>query len=96
MFVQEFLHTDDARIAVWTLEGTYKTALRLEKYADGFLLSGLETAQDARRKGYAYSLLHAVIQECKNLKQCKLYSHVRKSNRASIQLHEKTQNLSNY
>lgn len=82
---QVFFSTAGAVCAVWETEGVYAAALRLEPYRDGLLLEGLETAPALRRKGYAKSLVSAVQRE---YPQCKIYSHVRRDNTASLHLHK--------
>ena len=74
--------------ALWVSEGRYCSALRLEPYNDGYLLSGLETPREARRKGYANALIRSVLQYVAHNGGTKLYSHVDKNNAASLALHE--------
>ena len=61
------------------------SAVRFEKWKDGFLLEGLETHPDHRRKGYGYALMQAALKEVTG----KVYSHVAKENVPSLALHEK-------
>ena len=78
---------DNAAIfAVWMSEGVYVAALRIEPYADGFLLSCLETAPEMRRRGYAAALIQGTV-SCLSQQGGKLYSHVDKKNTASLNLH---------
>lgn len=79
-----FFRTAGAYYAVWTLEGRYVSALRLEPYRDGLLLEALETAPEMRRKGYAAALIRAVLEE---VGDTPVYSHVRKRNTASLKAH---------
>ena len=72
--------------AVWAPDGIYRAALRLEPYNDGYLLTALETAPAMRRKGYAEALVRAVLNKFSNIP---IYSHVARSNRASVALHKK-------
>lgn len=88
-FVCDFLRMDQSLIAVWAVESSYKSVLRLEPYLDGFLLTGLETLPEARRKGYAFSLIEAVIAICPDYHIQKLYSHIKRSNHPSLALHNK-------
>ena len=81
-----FFRTPNALCAVWEEKGKYVSALRLEPYKDGFLLEGLETHPDHRKKGYAAALITAVQQ---HLGSVKIYSHVDKKNPASLKTHEK-------
>lgn len=84
---QCFFSTPDAVYALWE-EGTeYVSALRLEPYKDGMLLSALETAPQHRRKGYANRLIDAVLAEFSDVS---IYSHVSKNNVASLAVHEKS------
>ena len=71
--------------AVWEENGQYISALRMEPYQDGFLLSGLETAPQHRRRGYAVKLIEAVLGY---MGSCRIYSHVSKRNAASLRTHE--------
>ena len=72
--------------AVWNFDGRYLAALRLEPYRDGLLITALETAPGARQKGYASSLLAAALQEVKDQK---VYAHVKKNNHISLHVHKK-------
>ena len=86
----EYLHTSlvnrTATVALWSSEGRCMSALRLEQYRDGLLLTSLETRPNDRKKGYATELVRAVLASFINQK---IYSHVFISNHASIALHEK-------
>ena len=81
-----FFPTSGAILALWEMQGKYVCALRLEPYKDGFLLAGLETHPDQRKKGYAATLIAAVQQRMESVK---IYSHVNKRNVASLKTHEK-------
>lgn len=76
-----FFSIEGACYYVLTKDERYLAALRLEPYADGWLLSGLQTHHAHRRKGYGMQLVQAVAQERL------VYSHIRHNNRASIALH---------
>lgn len=82
---QYFFTLNGAVCAVWIENGTYVSALRLEPYKDGLLLTSLETAPAQRRKGYAEKLIRAVLEQFPQ----KIYSHVSKKNVASLAAHEK-------
>lgn len=82
---QVFFRTPNAVYAVWEERGKYFSALRLEPFRDGLLLEALETRPEMRRKGYAKTLIHAVLRQIEDVK---IYSHVRKSNTASLRTHE--------
>lgn len=85
-YLQDVLNRRLAIIALWLAEGRIVAALRLEKYRDGLLLAGLETAPAERRKGYASALVCAVVNHFPN---CKIYSHIFDVNYASAALHIK-------
>lgn len=73
--------------AVWSAEGRCKAALRLIPYRDGYLLTGLETAPDAREQGYAKLLLEASCLYLRDIGCKALYSHVDKRNLPSLRVH---------
>lgn len=72
--------------AVYCLsEGSvYVSALRLEPYRDGSLLTALETAPEHRGRGYAQKLLMGVMEQVDG----KIYSHIDNRNRASLAVHK--------
>lgn len=80
-----FFCVSGAYYAVLEENGRYVSALRMEPYRDGLLLSALETAPDVRRKGYGKTLIQAVLEQ---MTPGKVYSHVSKRNVASLRLHE--------
>lgn len=82
-----FLKDNSAACALWIVDGIYYSALRLERYRDGYLLNSLETAQEARGKGYATNLLRAVVQWLKLQGETKLYSHIDNRNLPSVSVH---------
>ena len=86
-FLRAFFQEPDARYMVWRHQGRYVSALRVEPYADGALIEGLETALESRRRGYAKLLLSNTVEYLKNQGISKIYSHIEKSNTASIQTH---------
>ena len=86
-YLQVFFEDQDARYAVWSSDGAYKAALRMERYRDGIIVTGLETAPGDRRKGYATMLLCSVVEWLKTSGQNRLYSHIKKTNFPSVQLH---------
>lgn len=73
-------------LAVWVESGCYQSAVRLEPYKDGLLVTALETARNVRNKGYAQTLMNAVLQ---NFSAVKIYAHIYADNKISIHLHEK-------
>jgi len=78
-----FFQLENAVYAVWVDQGEYVSALRLEPYQDGWLISALETAPGHRRKGYAAKLLSESLRRIKGT----VYSHVHKRNLPSSKLH---------
>jgi len=81
-----FFREKGAYYALWEENGKYVSALRMIPYSDGLLLHSLHTHPDQRRKGYAASLIRAVLAREGDKK---VYSHVKKENLPSILLHEK-------
>lgn len=81
-----FFAAEDALYCIWRENGIYISALRLERYKDGWLLEALETAPEHRRMGMAAALIRAV-QALGRFD--KIYSHVGKKNEASLGVHEK-------
>ena len=75
----------DGICCVWEKKGRYVAALRLQKWKDGYLLEGLQTHRDHRRKGYAKALITAVLEE---LQLDKIYVHIQRDNIPSIALHQ--------
>ena len=81
---QCFFTRPGSRYFVWEEQGKPVCALRCESYADGMLLTALETAPDCRGKGYATQLLRAVLS---HLEAVKVYVHIHKDNQASLAVH---------
>ncbi len=88
-YLRLFFQDDRVFCAVWEAEGAYKAALRIEPYMDGCIITALETAPEARRMGYGYSLVTKTVDylSCQNVE--KIYAHIQKKNTASLRLHEK-------
>ena len=84
-----FFRQKDSVYALWQVQGRYTAALRLEPYCDGHLLCALETAPELRQKGYATALVCNVIRHLSAQGCGVLYSHVSKSNTASLRTHLK-------
>lgn len=82
---QSFFSTPGALYAVWSQEGCYVSALRLEPYRDGFLMEAVETAPQHRRRGYARKLLTEILSY---MGGHRLYVHIHKRNVPSIRLHQ--------
>ena len=88
-YLKVFFSDKLSRYAVWSEDGAYKAALRLEIYDDGLLLSALETAPESRGKGCASLLIQAVLLELQKGGSGKLYSHIAKTNIKSLSVHQK-------
>lgn len=86
-FLMQFFSEKGSLYAVWFSNNRYCSALRLEPYRDGFILTGLETAADQRKKGYASKLIQAVMQYCEENALLPIYSHIANTNIASIKAH---------
>lgn len=86
-YLQEFFAEPTAQYAVWVHEEHYVAALRIERYNDGLILTALETAPEARRKGFASKLIFSVVDYLHFEGSGKLYSHVSKHNVASLAVH---------
>ena len=84
-----FFRQQDSSYLIWAPDGHYQAALRIEPYLDGLLLCGLETAPDARRKGYATMLIVSAVRHLSESGSGILYSHVSKKNAASLSVHRK-------
>lgn len=84
-----FFKIPGAVYCVWQEAGHYVSALRLEPWKDGLLLTGLETAPEQRGKGYACDLIRGVQAYLAQQGTVRLYSHISKRNDASIGVHEK-------
>ena len=80
-----FFRTDGAYYCLWEDNRQVVSALRMEPYEDGLLLTGLETHPDCRGKGYACALMAAALEQA----QCPVYSHIDRHNFASIAVHKK-------
>lgn len=87
--MEQFFSGEPSQYAIWSLQGHYTAALRIERYQDGYLIAGLETLPCARSKGYATSLLCNVLKYLAKDDTVKIYSHVEKNNYASLNVHER-------
>lgn len=85
-YIRESVQNGSMICAAWAPDGRYKTVLRLEKYMDGYLICGLETALQERKKGYAKSLIAAVLT---SFPGCCFYSHISIRNIVSARVHIK-------
>lgn len=79
--------TAGAKCCLWVHEGVAVSALRLEPYQDGFLLTALETKPECRGQGFAQKLVTGVLE--KTVPGTAVYSHIAKDNLSSIAVHEK-------
>lgn len=84
-YLHAFFGLSGAFVAVWELEGKYCSAVRIEPWRDGYLLSGLSTAPDCRRNGYGLALVRGVLEQLPA--GSRVYSHIEKKNVPSIALH---------
>ena len=75
----------DGICCVWEEKGCYVAALRLQKWQDGWLLEGVQTHREHRRKGYARMLVTAALDA---LKMEKVYVHIVRDNIPSVALHQ--------
>ena len=73
--------------AVWQEGDQYISALRIEPYQDGYLLSALETAPCFRKHGYGKKLMIAVQHYLAQTGCPRIYSHISNRNIASIACH---------
>ena len=85
----EFFSLPGAVYCLWLAEGQCVSAVRLEPWRDGTLLTALETAPDKRKRGYARELVRAVVAYLAEQGSVRLYSHIHHRNAASIRVHEK-------
>ncbi|MBQ5653691.1 MAG: GNAT family N-acetyltransferase [Alistipes sp.] len=81
----DFFTMGDSFYALWMEKEKPVSAIRFERWKDGFLLEGLETHPDCRGLGYGTKLMNAVLCEIRE----PVYAHVRKDNWASLRVHEK-------
>lgn len=86
---ERFFVKPEAVYMIWSVDGKYISALRLEPNRDGFLLEALETLPEERKKGYAVTLISAVQKYLGSSSGIKIYSHVSKQNIASLKTHRR-------
>lgn len=84
---ESFFFNDDCFCAFWELNGHYVSALRVEPYRDGVILSALETAPELRGRGYAKTLVQNLLDYHKDYEGFKVYSHIDRNSYASIAVH---------
>ncbi len=86
---EDFFQKKNACYCVWTVEGVYRSVLRLEPYRDGLLLQAVETAPAARKRGYGFALVKGALEYFSNTNYKCIYSHINKRNIPSLKLHKK-------
>lgn len=86
---QDFFKISGSFYCVAENNGAYISALRIEPFQDGWLLSGLQTLSGHRRNGVASQLMETAIQYLNVNGGCSIYSHVSKKNHASLRTHRK-------
>lgn len=79
-----FFREPGAAYYIWSAQGQYVSALRMEPYQDGLLLEALETHPAFRGRGYAKMLIRAVLE---NAEYDKIYVHISRRNAPSIAVH---------
>ena len=84
-----FFKDEKGFYAVWEDQGRYVAALRMEPYKNGLLLAGLQTLYGEERKGFATTLVQQTLSYLADSDINVVYSHVEKTNTASIRVHEK-------
>ena len=87
-YLSTFFRQPDSRYFLWEADGTYVSALRIEPYVDGYLISALETAPSQRNLGYGKALLKAVILWIDRHNPVSVYSHISKRNAPSLAVHK--------
>ena len=86
-YLEEFFKDPSSCYVIWLAQSRYAAALRIERYQDGLLLNALETKPSLRGNGYAKQLILAVIDSLRSKGNGILYSHIEKSNEASLKVH---------
>ena len=79
----DFFTEPGDRYCLWTENGIYVSALRLQRYRDGLLLEALETHPEHRCQGYAKRLIRAVLDGVTE----PVYSHISPRNTPSLAVH---------
>jgi len=82
----DFFQKSGAFYALWMEDYHSVSAVRLEPWRDGWLLEGLETHPQHRKKGYATKVMQGALEQ---LTDEKVYSHVHRGNAASLAVHRK-------
>ena len=81
-----FFGTAKGTYYIWTEDGRYVSALRLEQHPEGMLMEALETRPDYRKRGHAKQLIKAVAALLPA--GTRIYSHVNKKNIPSLVTHQ--------
>ena len=84
-----FFFSNGGILAIWLHDQQPVSAVRLEPYQNGYLVAGLETAPNHRGKGFATLLMNSVCEFLQARTPLTLYSHVKRSNKRSLRVHEK-------
>ncbi len=87
-YLEVFFKEYDGFVLILSHGSRYLSALRAERYKDGYLLEALETLPDQRNKGYGEELVRALLAWA-NERNIPIYSHVSKSNFPSLSVHKK-------
>ena len=85
--LRDFLKIPDSNLFVWVADDRYVSAVRLEPFQDGVLISYLETAPTERGKGYGRTLVKESIDCLVGQGIQRIYSHVGKKNKPSLRIH---------
>ncbi len=86
-YLEFFFRQEASFYALWYAEETLVSALRVEPYEDGRLISALETKPDRRNNGYAKALLSAVCRYLSSDGNLPVYSHIGMENLPSQKVH---------
>lgn len=81
----DFFTMGDSFYALWMEADTPVSAVRFEKWKDGYLLEALETHPDFRGLGYGTRVLAGALEGLSG----PVYAHVKKDNPASLRVHAK-------
>ena len=87
-YLQLFFKEKNGFVLILSNGRRYISALRAERYKDGYLLEALETLPDQRNRGYAGKLVRELLTWADE-RNLPIYSHVSKSNFPSISVHRK-------
>ena len=88
-YLRTFFQQKDSFYSLWIVNNEIVSALRVEDYEDGWLISALETKPEKRERGYATALLLETVSYLLRHDKTPIYSHVSNANLPSIAVHEK-------